>query len=491
MANAPTHPDYDGQNRRWKLAWDVYTGEYSYPEKIANYLIRRKQGEHPKAYAERKDEALADPALDFATVVDSLVGMLFSNPEKTTRTWRELDGDGEEVQEKSLGDPEEDGTRAHRYRTNVNGRETGIRAQMKQVATRLTAKHTVWGLADGAVANEDDEVVRPPTGQIIEPEAVVNWREENGRLVEVLKRNKEDKRSSVFDDPEDNEATFIHYELDGWTEKNAEGEAQGPKTNYAYYDGEPKESNRILPIFRQTLELPREVGYLLARKTLSIFNMESELDAYGRMTNLPRFGVASNKTGKGFKEIVSDLASGQPILQIPPEGNSHEYIVPPAEHMQSRKERLRSKREDFFVQAFREYGDSAAEVTATEMEQSWAAGVLAFETHLNTATVKFEKNLFKRLEQAEFPDAPGSWGQYDVSRTVDLSPSDALDTLNNAVRRVFGTGRVPIPKANKAQLLQDWLDELGQDAEIESIEEAIDAFNEVPERSQAQQSSLL
>ena len=486
------HPDFPAQKRRWEFAWDVYTGEYAYPGKIDRYLKRRRQGEHPKAYAERKSEALADPALDMAAVVDSLVGLLFSNPEQVSRQFRETGDEGQEVRDLSLGDPQEEGTRAHRVRTNIDGRETSLRAMNKQVATRLTAKHTVWGLVDGAVTAEDGQVVEPPKAMYVEPESVINWRGERGRLVEVLTDNPRDTRQSVFEDPEDTEPTFVHYTLDGWRIVDSDGTPLSDLQEYEYVMGSSRaEQKRVLPIFRQTLDLPRDVGYLMARKCCSLFNMESELDAYGRLTNLPRLGIASNRTGKDFEELTDDIAAGRAILQIPPEGNTHQYIIPPSEHMESRKERLKSKRQDFYSQSFREYGDSAAQTTATEMKQTWAAGVLAYLTHLARAVEKFESRIFKRLEQAEFPDNPDAWGQHSISMTVNVDPEDSLEILTKALQRVWGAGGVPLPKQAKAQILVDWLDELGQDADVEDVVEAIESAEADSERMGAQSRNLL
>lgn len=497
MPDHPEHPDYSGLADRWQFAWDVYSGQYAYPNKIQKYLIRRQQGEHPKAYAERKKEALADPALDMAAVVDSLTGMLFGNPEKITRTWRETTEEGEEARDFSLGDPEEEGTRAYRIRRNVDMKGMSLPVLMKHVATRQTVKHTVWGLVDGAIYGENGEdVIRPPIGTLVEPENVVNWREDDrGRLVEVLKLASTDPRNSVFDDPEDMEDQYIHYTLNGWRKVDQEGntvEGSGGLHRYSYYSGNGQnEQDRILPIFRQRLTLPREVGYLMARKCTALFNMESELDSYGRLTNLPRLGVVSNRTGKDFDGMVDDIAAGKAVLQMPVEGNTHSYIIPPAEHMESRKKRLTEKRKDFYAQSFREYGNAAREATAQEMRQTWAAGVAAYLTHLARAVESFERRLLRRLEQAEFPEAPGAWGQFEVSRSPDIKPQDSLEVLHNAVQRLFGTGNVPAPTQAKAGIVADWLDELGQEVNLEDVVSAVEEMESRDAQAAAQGRALL
>lgn len=493
MSEHPEHPNYSALSQRWTYAWDVYSGEYAYPNKITNYLIRRKQGEHPNAYQERKNQSLADPALDMAAVVDSLTGMLFGNPEKVSRTWRETNDEGQATRDFSLGDPQDEEARAYRLRRNIDGQGMSLPVLNKHVATRLTVKHTVWGLADGAIYGDGDTVVRPPIGTFIEPEAVVNWREDNrGRLVEVLKIKQEDPRESVFDDTEEGGTNYIHYTLDGWQEVNSDGEPQGPRNDYSYYSGtEVAEEDRVLPIFRQELTLPRDVGYLMARKCAALFNMESELDAYGRLTNLPRLGLVSNQTGKQFEELVDDVAAGESILQLPVEGNTHQYLVPPAEHMESRAKRLTNKRKDFYAQSFREYGQAGREATATEMRQTWAAGVAAFLTHLARAVESFERKLFRRLEQAEFADQPAAWGQHSITRNPDVSPKDSLEVLQSAVQRMFGTGNIPAPTQAKAQVLADWLDELGQDVDLEDVVEAVEEAEDRSAQAAAQGRSLL
>lgn len=479
MADVPTHREYDDRVARWRYAWEMYTGAAFRPERVDNYLIRRRQGEHPLAYEERKNESLADPALDYGVVVDSLNGMQFAAESKTMRQWAETSESGEPTREFSFGDPEDDEAIAHRLWTNVDGNGKTLITLGKDAGARLLTKHTVWGYVDTAVTNEDGDVVRPPIGGILEPEDVLNWRAENGRLVEAIVSTSSDPRDDVWDEwGDDEDESYLHYTLEGWRKTNEDGEPvdglAGELHEYEFHAGTDTDSPRVLPLFREDLPLPREVGYLLARKAASIFNMESELDWIGRITNLPKLGVVSNQTGKQFDEMVDDIASGEAILQLPPDGNVHQYIMPPAEAITARSERLEKKRQNFYVQAMREYGRAAQQETATGRRQDWAAGIAALLTLQSGALQQFETQLMRRMEQATFPDNPSAWGQYRVSRTDEFEPEDIRETFGQLVKDIFGSLQLPVDADTAADVVTTYLDEHGQNADKDAIRDEVE-----------------
>ena len=401
-ASDPKHPVYDKRRPRWAKAWDVYTGAYAFEGKIGDYLIQRAQGEASQAYEERKKTA--DPALDMGRAIDALVGLLFQNEAETTRTWRQQTGEGEDGPQYSargLGDPQEEGTEAHRLRTNVDGDETSLVSLLWKTAARLTVLHEAWGVVDGAVM-DGETVTRPPVMRGINPHAVVSPEEEAGRLVEVLVKGQRVESGSVLED-KDMETVYTRYHLNGWEKLDEDLNPTGEEGEYTYY-ATADQKRRILPIFRHRLPLPREVGYLLALKQLSIFNGESELDNLLRMGCTPRFGVAGDFTD--FEQVREDVSKGEAIIEKPADGNDHGWYTPPMEAAEIRAGRLEQKRLDFYHQAFQSYGDAAKEKTATEIGFEVMGGVGAFVELLAEPVTDFERAGMWRMEQALYPQSP-------------------------------------------------------------------------------------
>jgi hypothetical protein len=320
---------------------------------------------------------------------------------------------------------------------------------------------------DAAIMDEDENVIRPPVAKWVRPEDVVNWRSENGRLVEVITKTEVDMRGSVADTYEDNQKeAYIVYDLDGWALVDEEMEpiqAEGMRTSAEYtYWASPDQNKRILPIFRQRLPLPRRVGYLIARKSVALFNKESELDNFGRLICIPRLSLASEHA----QDNAEDLAKGS-VLTHPPE-SENAYLTPPSQALSALDQRLERKRQAFMVQSFREYGNSAKEQTATEKKQDWAGGVAAYLELEAGALQDFEQQLMWRMEQATFGDTPSAWGQYDIERSTDFDPEDVKDRLSRVVKQVFPR-TVPAPTETKARIASEWLDAHGIDADTEAL----------------------
>lgn len=474
MATAPDHPIYDARRPRWRTAWDVYTGAYAHEGKVGQYLIQRAQGEATAAYKERKKTA--DPALDLGRAVDALVGLLFQDEEKTSRTWREEIGEGENGQPafsaRGLGDPTEDGTDAHRLRINADGDETSLASLLWKTAARLTVLHEAWGVVDAAVTGEDGTTIRRPVIRLINPQDVVSVERDGGRLVEVLVKDQRVESGSVLED-KGYETIYTRYGLEGWEKLGEDLKPIGESGSYAYFETAERR-RRILPIFRHRMPLPREVGYLLARKQLAIFNGESELDNLLRMGCTPRFGVAGDFTD--FGEVRDSIAEGEAILQKPTEGNDHGWYSPPMEPAQIRAGRLEQKRIDFYHQAFQDYGDAAKEKTATEMTFEVMGGVGGFVELLAEPVTDFERAGMWRMEQALFPSSPGLWGVYSVERSPDVTPKDAEAELEKLKNMVVGrSATLPAGTAAAVEVTTAILDHYGVSYDREDVEEAASA----------------
>lgn len=478
MAEIPTHGTYDELVKKWEYAEEVYTGAFADEGKIKKYLRQRQQGEHDLNYMERKSEALADPALDYGLVIDSLNGIQFTAEPKSTRSWAETNEEGQPVRTTSFGDPMDDGGEgeraswAYRLKRDLDGEGTALITTLKKVGVQLKTKQWVWGVVDPAIENGDGEIIRRPVGRFVRPESILNWRSENGRLVEVVATTTIDMRDTVAQPYEKaQKEAFIVYDLDGWTivdEDFEELEGVGIRTSaeYEFYATQSQET-RILPIFRQRLPLPRRVGYLMARKGVALFNKESELDNYGRLICIPRLSLAAEHA----QENVEDLAKGSVLTH--PKESENVYLTPPAQAFSALDERLERKRQAFMVQSFREYGNTAREETATEKKQDWAGGVAAYLTLEASALQDFEQQLMWRMEQAIFADTPSAWGQYEIDRSTDFDPQDIKEQLSQLAKRMFGS-RLPAPVDTKAKVLSSLYDEFGVEADEEELRGAVE-----------------
>lgn len=475
---APHHPDYKALAPKWRYAWDVYTGEYVDQDRIASYLIQRLQGEADEAYKERKQ--LADPALDFAAVVDSLTGLVFAGDDQTARTWQAPDRDS------GLGDPDVPGSIAHRLSNDIDGSGTNMDTLLKRAATRLGVQHRVWCLVDGVIVDRTSAsgdtrspegsgssraVLKHATVHLIDPRDVVSWKERYGRLVDVLVRDNEDQRTDALDTRSAVRRYYVRYTDEGWqhyVETEAGLRPEGALQPYAFWRTAERRV-RILPIFYVDLPMLRMSGYLLARKCISLFNTESEIDNLGRLTCMPRFGVDTREGVVDFEQVRSDIAKGHAII----EGTTHAYIAPEGDNMSVRMERLKQKRADFYAVGFREYGDAARQATATERRQDWAAGVVAYLQLLAGALEELEVQMMWRMEQAEFPDRPERWGQYRVKRSREFQPEDIRRQMQDLKTAVFGLDPLPVPESVAAGVVRRVLEQHGIAVRAEDIEESV------------------
>jgi len=429
MITDKRNPEWDVKEEKWIYAWDNYTGEYIDTGKITNYLHQRLQREGQKAYESRRKDP--DPVMHLATAVDGINGIIASKHDEKKEEWG------------VLGDPETEGTIAYSIKRNADGSGMNWNPLMKSVGIKQTVMHTVWGLVDGIEKDEDGRVLSDASVKVILPQHVVDWYPKTGNPTQVLVKEEREIRESMHDDPEMREV-YTLYELDGWRryivqEKKTESggvehvEVEIGNGEYEYYDSSDKQT-RILPIFRVELPLPRFIGYLLARKQNHIFNFKSVRD-FGA-SNLSLALLKLKCESEHFDSIVDNLTSGSNIIREDPDiqGEGHKFMSPDSTHLAATAEILEKDIEDFYHTAFKEYGDSARQVTATEIVMKSSTGIEAFLSLLVSTIDEFENNCFLRLEQVYFPNRPESWGQAYAERSIDFQPKD----VDEAFRKIAG-----------------------------------------------------
>lgn len=403
------HPEYSDKVEKWRYAWDHYTGTYGDLKlmggRITDFLEQKYQRENNKAFEER--QRVSDVVLHFATVIDGINGVMGSKDDKTNREWGQL------------GDPEEKGTTAYHLTHNADLIGTNWTPLIKQAGIKLTAMHTVWGLVEGVTDTEEAHI------QVINPQHVVNWYPSYGDLEQVLVKEKRDTRESIFSPQEEQPDVYTLFTLDGWRRfmVNDEGaEVEMGSGEYQYYKSE-RRRKRILPIFRTSIPMPRDVGYLLAKKENHLYNAKSVRDFAVRNMSFAilKLGVDNDEE---LTELLQKLEKGYNIIGQYPDRPDHEFLTPSSDYLREYAEILDKDTNDFYVNAFKKYAEAASQVTATEVRLESQSGIEAFLSLLVTSVDEFENQCLHRLEQVYFPDNPSVWGEANVERTSDFQPED-------------------------------------------------------------------
>lgn len=457
------NPDYKANKDKWQWAWDHYTGEYVDDDKITDYLFQKMQREGNKAFISRKKDP--DPILHFPTAVDSINGILSSNDLK--REWGEL------------GDPEDGGSIAHSLIRNADGNGTNWEPLFKQIGIKQTVLHTVWGLVEGVELDNEGNTISEACIKVIKPQAVVDWYPRVGNPTSVMVKEQRGVRDSIKESGELKDVYTV-YELDGWrrfivrTEKNDGGEAvyveeELGSGEYEYY-ASSKKRVRVLPIFRVQLPLPRHVGYLLAKKQNHMFNFKSLRD-HGA-ANLSLAILKIKATPEQYDSIINSLMNGGNTMREEPDtsGQGHQFMSPDGSYLSEAGEILQKDVEQFYYNAFKEFGDVARQATATEIIQMSATGIEAFLNLLVSSLDEFENQCFLRLLQVYLPNKPDTWGSAYVERSTDFTPKDIDEQflkMTEAVRNADQSGSISLHTA-VSKLHPNWTEDEIED-EVERI----------------------
>lgn len=423
------HPDWLANAGRWDLIMDHYQSLVTDSDRVKKYLVKRSQAENPDAYEERCK--IADYTNHFATVVDSLAGLLFSVEDNAERKF-EAEGVG-------LGDPKDPTTDMYVIWRDADGQGTNWPTVFKQLATMLIHSQVCWPILEaGPEGGMPSLVVLPPS-------AVVNWRYEGGILVEALTVEYEDILTSLKKKLKSGEdrmkERYVLYRPDGWERWRVSDEKKGQleMVNEGAYHYEDSQGRPQLPIFRAELPMGRPVGYALAKKANAIFNRESDRDMHLRTGSYPYLVLKGTDTA--VKTMIKDITGeGTRILQEAPDvqGQGHRFIGPPGEGAEVATSVLERKVAEYYVTAFQMYGDTAREKTATEVKQDVASGVGAFLQMLRAAVDDSENGALWRLEQAIYPDKKDHWFTASVERSKEYTPIDSAQIAEKLGIRYVG-----------------------------------------------------
>jgi hypothetical protein len=480
------HPEWTTRNDKWVYAREHYQGDVSATDVVKSYLRRRSVGEAEVSYQERCD--LADYTNHFGAVVDSIAGMLFAIEGSANRVFNKVT-DGEQSDE-VLGDPADRSTPIGRLYADADGAGTGYLTTWKLLATDLLVSQMAWVMVDPGNDGETPHIrVFPAT-------SVVNWRHDAFGLSEVLFEEVADTRASIRDEIT-LEYRYILFTREGWQryrrkDGNTVEEMVGAE-NTGEYSFVDRDGNAALPIFPVELKLRRMIGWQLAKKSNAIFNMESQRDYLLRVANSPKMVIVGSDAM--YDTVVDQLTKGANALQSDPtEGGakSHHWIAPDTEPAKTASEVLKRKVEEFWVTAFRMYGDSAKErQTATEVRQDVSSGVGAFLQMLKAAIDDAENQALWRIEQVVHPNDPSKHFVCRVERSEDFLPTDVDQAIERMRERYFGQGQaVPIGRAAMVEAAKQMLHWDGVQSDPKEIQAAVDAWIASQPATKAQLAAL-
>lgn len=438
------HPEYNEKVSEWQEAIDFYNAHAS-TRKVGTYLEKKTQRETDDGFKER--QKTTEPMLLFPTAVDGLCGIMFNNEDQAIREWG------------AFGDPENPDDIAYRLKQDADGEGMDWQSLFKMSAIKLTTTHRIWGVVDGLkeiIYNEgtdleEREKVGDATIHVLDPTFVINWYPSNGQPEQVVVKEKYDSRRNI-DDPFPLDDVYIKFDLDGWERFRIVERNEGSKKisemqvmnagSYEFYRTKEKK-DRILPIYKVEIPMPRDVGFLLARKERAIWNLQSVRDFAVRALSFALFRVMVEGEDD-WNKIKKALMEGTSLVpQYAKEGHPHDFISADASWLTEAGEILKKKVEDFFHSAFKEYGDAARQRTVPEIRLESQTGIEAFLALLVDSVDEFENQALWRMEQIYF-DNPSQWGQASVTRSRDFTPQDEERALELMKESAFGE-RIPIP----------------------------------------------
>lgn len=462
------HKEYRELLGRWTFTYDHYTGEVCDPAKVKQYLRKRTLGESLKAFEERC--SLADYTNHFGAIVDSIAGMLFAVEGDANRVFNQIvTVNNTSRQVDVLGAFDQPNTTMGQLFLDADGNGNSYLTVFKSLATELLAMQSAWVLVD---AGNDGN----PTIKVYPVTSVTNWLYDQHGLKYGLIKERVDGRANLQQAYEEAEKTsYLLIGRESWErwERGADGEPKfinSGEHTYKSPNGSP-----AAPLFRVSLPLRRMVGWQLAVKANRIFNKESERDTLLRLSNNPKLNLVAGDTL--FEKIVTGLEEGSNALQNDPSSKlSHSYIAPSSEPANILSKVIERKVEEFYISAFRMYGDSAKEKTATEARQDVSQGIGAFLQMLKGAVDSAENQVLWRLEQIVYPKKPAVWFTSRVERSDNFLPVNVDASIDKIRERYFGKGGlVPVGKTTLIAAIKTMLQWDGLQMSEDEIDAAVDA----------------
>lgn len=427
------HPEYSAMQKRWQTTRDIYLGAEGIDDAIQGYMPRRMMGESVEAYDERTGLFHASGLL--GALVDALVG-LWARKAPEDDTWGALGGQTEDgslepgsVAAKMVED-------ADRGRITWDNHRRALATWMLTYRKAYVYIDTNKKLATGEADRETAEAMgwRPYVTRI-PPLDLTDWVEEDGRKIEAVIREGVDPRTSLDDGEGTTTERYLRLKLEGWQryEIRKDGESVKPHVlESGEYDYRDENGRRRLPLVEVRMPMPRYAAYNLALIERSILNADSYLDTLIRAGALAQYLAVQGDED----EVRKSVKEGDKVLPYPIGASAPTFVAYVMEAAAHIKDRIANLVERFWQAAMYEFSDRAAQKTATEIDQQWAAGIGATLSLIAGAMSEAENEQKFLLRQAA--GLEGEDGATTFPREYRVE--DVLAEMARVKDLVFGIG---------------------------------------------------
>mgnify|MGYP001594059222 FL=1 len=436
------HPDYEELRRKRKFSRDQYSGNalevvlqeaknmaheravvsaidgedggirvydsMAGGNKNGTYLKRRAHGEMAVAFGERA--SITRFPSHMATLVDSQIGGVFAVEDKAHR---EYGG--------PLGDPDVADDPMYHFRRDVDGSGINMESFMISAGQRMIVDNWFWYRVD-RVSEAD-----PIRAYWVDPDSILNWREEDGVLVELLQSEMKWEQPSLKE-----KGAWVKYyrrwTIDGWElyhEVDKEDSASGEREVVLVADmqfrfpffTEATQTKRRLPFGRTRLPLDRYIGYQMAQDHNMLYNLLSDARWNFRVINHPR--LAGNVEDDQWTRSLHTIMQGVNAMQ-----GDWKYISPDSANGHTAYKVYSEETRQFYIANHQRMNGSSVEKSATEVLFDEAAGRTAFLRIFASAIDDIENDIYFLAAQWESPEDTSGWYATWVKRSSDFKPVD-------------------------------------------------------------------
>lgn len=409
----------------------------------SEYLFRREQGESGLAYYERA--RISRFPNHMTALVDSYVGGAMAVEGRKVVEWGDI-----------LGDPADDTSEIFDIWRDVDGTGLNWGNSLVRAAKDVIVDHWVIEYVD---VNEDGRgyVYR------IDPNNVLNIREEDGRIVQLLLYT---PKWEVSDLKDENGARLIRYytlfDLDGWTkyidEENEQKERTIREVDSAPYKQpiytDSTRTKRQLPFNFVELGIDRNVGYQMAVDHNQLYNLLSDGRWNFRTINYPR--LVGDVEDKQWINTMEALRQGMNALQ-----GDWRFESPDADNGAEATKMYQREVQSYYVVNHQRMNGVSIERSATEVAFDEAAGRTSFLTILVGALDEIENGRLFLLSQMLRPSRPNMWSDANVHRSRDFRPIDMLTEIQSQSNNFAALVAAGVPLRRAAEIVtQGFTDEL-------------------------------
>jgi len=277
-----TDSDYNSWIHKWRYTKLVDSLEYTDKDNIEDFLIKRAHWEKKEQLKARINAA--DPNMDFSLLMGKIVGMALTTEDDDIR---EFEKDGTT----GLGHTDQEDTPIGKLWYNADGEGTNYPVLWRKYLRNQLIYHWMYVLVDGL----EDEVIYDADGNVIEtktkeasiklitPDMVLAKDQSPGLPSWIKVKHRMEVSGADWTTKSEQKDYYTIYSLDGWERyclsDDGKSEVLVASSTYKFYTNKEKEQER-LPIFLVKLPFPYYIAHYLAKKSISIFNQESQRDSY-------------------------------------------------------------------------------------------------------------------------------------------------------------------------------------------------------------------